>query len=237
MGASGPVVTADVWQLPSRSVPGALLAVARDRGRLRALPGARFVKVLGTGRRLDGHGGDLSRWLILASWADAAAAAAGRDSDPMAQWARRCAESWHATLRPLVTRGVWSGRHPFRAEDAAPAADWAGPVAAVTRARLAPRTALAFWRAVPAPAADLTGRPGLCLAIAMGEAPLGVQGTFSVWRGVQALRDYAYARPAHKAVVKQTREIGWYAEELFARFAVLDTRGTVDGRDPLGASG
>ena len=253
MGGRGSVVTADVWHLPSRSVPGALVAVARDRGRLRALPGARFVKVLGTGRAFDGRHADLTRWVVLASWTDEGAAHAARDSAPMAGWARRSEESWHVTLRPLVSRGTWSRRSPFAVpgadqgadQGADPGADpgeppgaapqraWDGPVAAVTRARLVPRRALTFWRAVPAPAADLADRPGLCMALAMGEAPLGVQATFSVWRHADALRDYAYSRPAHRAVVKQTRELGWYAEELFARFAVLETRGTVDGRDPL----
>jgi hypothetical protein len=110
---------------------------------------------------------------------------------------------------------------------------WAGPVAAVTRARLAPRRARAFWRAVPAVSAELRGRAGLRLAVGIGEAPIGLQGTFSVWESSRALRAFAYTGAAHAEVVRRTPAERWYAEELFARFAVLSAVGTVDGRDPL----
>jgi hypothetical protein len=80
--------------------------------------------------------------------------------------------------------------------------------------------------------ADLRGRAGLRLAVGIGEAPVGLQGTFSVWESSRALRAFAYGA-AHAEVVRRTATEGWYAEELFARFAVLSAAGTVDGRDPL----
>jgi hypothetical protein len=112
---------------------------------------------------------------------------------------------------------------------------WDGPVAAVTRARLVPRRAAAFWRAVPPVSADLHAGPGLRLAVGIGEAPVGLQGTFSVWDDAAALNDFAYRRSPHVAVVERTAREQWYAEELFARCALLGAEGTVDGADPLGA--
>ncbi len=73
---------------------------------------------------------------------------------------------------------------------------------------------------------------GLRLAVGIGEAPVGLQGTFSLWSDAAALQEFAHRRPAHTAVVARTATEGWYAEELFARFAVLDVRGTYAGRHP-----
>jgi hypothetical protein len=71
------------------------------------------------------------------------------------------------------------------------------------------------------------------MALGIGEAPLGLQGTFSVWESGAALNEFAYGRAPHAAVVGRTAREGWYAEELFARLAVLSTAGTVGGRDPV----
>jgi heme-degrading monooxygenase HmoA len=60
---------------------------------------------------------------------------------------------------------------------------------------------------------------------------VGLQGTFSLWESASALKEFASAE-AHAAVVARTEPERWYAEELFARFAVVGSRGTLDGRDP-----
>jgi hypothetical protein len=81
--------------------------------------------------------------------------------------------------------------------------------------------------------ADLTGRPGLRFAVGIGEAPVGLQGTVSLWTSARDLRAFAYGGAAHQAVVARTGPARWYSEELFARFAVEAAHGSVDGRDPL----
>ena len=87
---------------------------------------------------------------------------------------------------------------------------------------------------MPPVSADLHEAPGLRLALGIGEAPIGLQGTFSLWSSASALNAFAYERAAHAAVIGRTAREGWYAEELFARFGVLSTSGTLDGVDPLG---
>jgi hypothetical protein len=83
--------------------------------------------------------------------------------------------------------------------------------------------------------AELHRTPGLLLALGIGEAPVGLQGTFSLWRSAAALNEFAYQRRAHLDVVGRTGVEKWYAEELFARFGLLSSRGTVGGVDPVRA--
>ncbi|WP_233498776.1 monooxygenase [Blastococcus sp. TF02A-26] len=203
--------------------------MAADRPRIRRAPGLRFAKLLGTGsgRSFTVRDADPRRWGLLAVWDDEAAAA----SVPVVDgWRRFADEEWSARLRPLTARGLWSRREPFGRPTPT---RWDGPVAAVTRARLVTRKAVRFWSAVPPVSADLHRSPGLRMALGIGEAPLGLQGTFSVWESGAALNAFAYDRAPHAAVVTRTATEGWYAEELFARLAVLSTAGTVDGVDPL----
>ena len=227
------LVTLHLWRVPRRHVPAAVARMALDRRPVRAAPGVLFAKLLGTGdgRTFTVRDADLRRWGLLATWTDPAAATAFERSTTARRWRRLAEETWRVELRPLATRGRWSGREPF-GRSRGPGR-WAGPVAAVTRARLAVRTAPTFWRAVSPVSADLAGRPGLRLAVGIGEAPVGLQGTFSVWDSGRSLRAFAYAGAAHADVVRRTAEERWYAEELFARFAVVGATGTVDGRDPL----
>lgn len=226
------LVTLHLWRVHRANVPAAIARMATDRRRVRTAPGIRFAKLLGTGdgRTFTVRDADLRRWGLLATWADQSAAAEFERSAPALGWARLAEETWRVDLRPLAARGQWSRRQPFGSP--APRR-WDGPVAAVTRARVAPSRARRFWRAVPPVSADLHERPGLRLAVGIGEAPLGLQGTVSVWESGQALRTFAYTGAAHAEAVRRTAVERWYAEELFARFGVLGSTGTVDGRDPL----
>lgn len=224
-----PVVTLHLWGVPTAHVPAAVLRMALDRRPLRRARGLQFAKHLGTG---TGHtftvrDADVHHWGLLACW-DTLADARAVESAPVGQaWERLAHERLRVVLRPLASRGAWSGRQPFG--DPAPSRH-EGPVAAITRARIAPRHLVRFWRAVPPVSADLRLVPGLRLAVGIGEAPVGLQGTFSLWDSPDPLVEFAHRRAAHADVVRRTTEIGWYAEELFARFAVLDLAGRFAGR-------
>lgn len=226
------LVTLHVWRVADRQVPAAVLRMATDRRRVRRLAGVRFSKLLGTGdgRSFTVRGADPTRWALLCTWTGRDGAEAFERSAVARKWRRIAAERWRVDLVPLSARGRWSGREPFGQPEPT---RWEGPVAALTRARITPRRLARFWRAVPPIAADLQQRPGLRAALGVGEAPVGVQGTFSLWESAEALRDFAYRRPAHQTAIRRTAEEGWYAEEMFARFAVVASAGTLFGADPL----
>jgi hypothetical protein len=206
--------------------------MAHDRRPLRRTPGLRFAKLLGTGtgQRFTVRDSDPTRWALVAAWDKIEAAAAFEHSRLAIGWGRIAGETGRVDLRPLRSRGSWAGRQPFGDPSGGRPA---GPVAAITRARLRPGKAVTFWRAVPPVSAALTAAPGLLFALGIGELPIGLQGTFSLWRDSAALTRYAYGAPAHVAAVRRTSEIGWYAEELFARFEVLALSGTLDRQNPL----
>lgn len=238
-GAAGggvPAVTLHVWRLPARRIPRALAHMATDRRALAGTPGLTFAKSLGcgSGRSFAVRDATPTRWALLCCWTGPAAAAAAADSPVLRAWDRVAVETWRCDLVPLTSRGRWSGHDPFpRTADPRDHAD--NPVVALTRARLRVRTIARFWRAVPPVAADLWGGDGPrpSLALGVGEAPVGVQGTVSVWPSAADLAAFAYGRSPHRAAIEQTRVVGWYAEELFARLAVTASAGTVDGRDPV----
>ncbi|MDO3704606.1 monooxygenase [Micromonospora sp. C28SCA-DRY-2] len=218
------LVTLHVWRTARPALPRVLARMALDPRRLRAVPGVRFGKLLGTGTGTGFGPGDadLTRWAALAVW-DSPAAAAGFDASPVGRaWSRIARSAVRLDLRPLTSRGEWSGRRPF-GEPPGGRAD--GPVLALTRARLRPRRAVTFWRAVPPVAAALHAAPGLLARFGVGEAPVGWQGTVSVWRDPADLVAFAYRHPEHRAAIMRTPTEGWYAEELFARFAVCDVVG------------
>lgn len=215
------LVTLHVWRVPRAKVPAALARMSVDRGRARRTPGVRFAKMLGTGRGFTLRESDPTRWAKLSTWSEPGA-------DPVADsWARLADETLRVDLRPLASTGRWSGREPFG--NPTPGR-YDGPLAALTRARLVPTRAAAFWRAVPPVHADLQRSPGLRASLAVGEAPVGLQGTFSLWDSAAALRAFAYDGAAHREAITQTTRVGWYAEELFARFEVLGIEGTLDGK-------
>lgn len=229
------VVTLHVWGVPVRRVGSALARMALDRGPLRRAPGLTFAKLLGTGsgRTFTPTDADPRHWAILACWRDRGSADGFEQSAPAQAWDRIADERLRVTLTPLRSRGRWARREPFASGALARTGRVDGPVAAITRARLVPARALAFWRATPPVVNELSGAEGLVLSLGIGEAPIGLQGTFSLWESSGALRRFAYAGAAHADVVSRTPRERWYAEELFARFAVEGVDGTYRGRVPL----
>nr|SBO96320.1 Spheroidene monooxygenase [Nonomuraea gerenzanensis] len=215
--------------------------MAFDRPPLRRTGGLLFWRLLGTGRgRTMSLGADLRRWALFALWRDESDLEEFLRVSPIAaRWRTEADESWQVRLTPLASRGAWAGGDPFDGHTvrhgggARPTAGEAGPVAVLTRASIRARRLVAFYRSVP-PVEELLRRQDGCLAsIGMGEWPLARQATFSLWRDSAAVNAFAYRGQAHRRVIDQVRSRGWYAEELFARFAPYASEGTWDGTDPL----
>lgn len=223
------VVSLHLFGVSGIGIVRALGRMGTDRARVRRIPGASFAKMLGTGsgRTFTPRDADPGHWGVLACWRDVDGPVRFEESATYRGWSSIATEEACFLLRPLASRGQWAGRTPFG--DPLPHR-WDGPVAAVTRARIKTAQWRRFWSAVPPVSGDLREVDGLRLALGIGEAPVGLQGTFSVWESNAALTEFAHRRSPHLEVMRRTHEEQWYAEELFARFALVEAHGTHRGR-------
>ena len=196
--------------------------MAINKIQLKKLPGISFVKMLGTGKgeSFTPKDADPTRWGILVTVSENQISNLDK-SFVIRSWQKICKKEYRVILKPISSHGFWSRKQPFSVEKF----DWSAKIAAVTRARIVWRKNVIFWRAVPPVTESLHQSPGLLSAIGIGEAPIGLQGTFSVWKDAASLRDFAYKGKAHSEAIKATSAQQWYSEELFARFAVIEERG------------
>jgi hypothetical protein len=200
--------------------------MAIDRLRSRKFTGISFSKLLGTGtgKTFTPSDADLTRWGMVIVM-DKNRVDAFDQSSIVANWRKRSLSEFRAVLAPLSSHGLWAKKNPF--DFTSPLSHPDAQIAAITRARIKWNMNFTFWGAVPPVVTDLHSSPGLIAAIGIGEAPIGLQGTFSLWQSASALRDFAYKGKAHQVAIAQTESIGWYSEELFARFEVLELRGQI----------
>jgi hypothetical protein len=211
---TAPLLTLEVCRVRARDVAGLVISGHRAVRRRRADPGVLLAKLLATtGRRFVPRDVRPTRWALLTCRAD---------GEPAESWGPSTAvESATLHLRPVSSRGEWDGRDPFPAfADAT-----AGPIAVLTRATVRARHVRRFYAEVPRIATEVDAR----VAFGFGETPLLRQGTFSIWDSAATISTFRREALTHASAMRRTPQIRWYAEELFARLAVVDATGTIDG--------
>jgi hypothetical protein len=208
-----------IFKIKRSSIPFAFMQMAIGRRMARNIPGVTFAKLMGTGtgKTFTPTDADLHQWAILfvANNLDVL-----DNSQFIQRWKKRSIKIEKYLLQPISSHGQWSKREPFEISGAK---HGGGPVVAITRARLKWSQAMRFWKSIPPVVFDLHQSPGLIFSIGIGEAPIGLQGTFSLWQSADALRDFAYKNAPHRAVIEDTKRFNWYSEELFARFDLVNT--------------
>jgi hypothetical protein len=213
------------WKITRVNIPFALFRMAIDRTLLRRTKGVTFAKMLGCGKgeTFTPSDADPTRWGCLVVIPESQLAQLDSSSNIRA-WRKWAVSEFRVVLDPIAATGMWSKHKPF---EPSVAANFQGQVVAITRARIKASQTMRFFKSVPPVTASLHSSPGLISTIGIGEAPIGLQGTFSLWESMQAIKDFAYKGAAHQKAIAQTSEFDWYAEELFARFAVREIRGTI----------
>ena len=213
------------WQIKHINIPFALFRMAIDRTLLRRSNGVTFAKMLGCGKgeTFTPIDADPTRWGCLVVIPENQLSELD-DSRTIRAWRKKSVSEFRVVLDPIASTGMWSKQKPF--EPSVPP-NFQGQVVAITRARIKASQTMRFFKSVPPVTASLHSSPGLISTIGIGEAPIGLQGTFSLWESMQAIKDFAYKGAAHQKAIAQTSEFDWYAEELFARFAVREIRGKI----------
>ena len=223
-------VRLDITRVRSRHILIAFSLMARQRLSMRKLPGLTFYKLMGTGsgKTFTVRDADLNHWCVLSVWETREDSLAYLTSKPARQWRKIALTEANIELEPLSAKGTWAKKSPF----GNPVPEkWDGLTAALTRASIKPRWWREFWRSVPPVSADLNSTSGLITSLGIGEAPIGLQGTFSIWETNESITAFSSKQKPHAAVIARTHETGWYSEELFARFKVTKLSGTFAGLD------
>ncbi|WP_271985194.1 hypothetical protein [Pseudoclavibacter terrae] len=217
------VATVHLWGTGSASTGLGLTAKTTLQLLGRRRPeGLRFSRILGTakGTSFSSRDADLGHWALVASWESQEAADAFDRGPLVATWDASARERVRVRMRAIRSVGLWGGREPFG--PAVAEAEEGQRVAVITRARIRPSAVHRFSGTVPPIAAELmqARSRGLRLGFGMGELPAGLLGTFTLWESAPALREFIAGAPSHRAAMLDSRAGEWFAEELFARFAV-----------------
>ncbi len=206
------------------------MGLAGDR--LAGVDGLQFAKMLGSGA---GNGFSLRPnfrvYSLLGVWSEEASARHFFSSHPLfGEFREHAREWWTVFMHTARVHGQWDGDNPFSIQTNF---DTDRPVGVLTRATIRREHLWRFWRFVPAVSRSITGQEGCLFSIGIGELPLIQQATFSLWTSSHHMQAYAYQGEHHRRVIRRTRELGWYREELFARFHPFRSEGSWNGGDPL----
>ena len=234
-------VTLTILRYRKRFIPFALLAMALFRIPLWFNKRISFWKLMGSGQNgTFDKKPDWQQWGILTVENN------GFPTEPMgndkllkelygpfiSKWIHlfHC-ETWTVLLEPLESRGSWDGKKVFG--DLQQRTDYEGPIAILTRATIRLSRINQFWSHVDGVADQMTGARGFIMSLGIGELPWIKQATFSVWQNLEAMKEFAYGMKEHTKVIRLTREEKWYSEEMFTRFKIAGSSGTLRGKDPL----
>lgn len=189
------------------------------------IDGLSFWKPLGVG---SGNGfsiwPDFSLFALLTVFDSEARASEFVKSAAIKPYTEDARSHGHLLMHTIKAHGQWSGLEPF---ETGTAYDPQRPIAVITRATIKPKLAHKFWRYVPTVSKSMDSYKELLFTKGIGEYPIFMQATYSLWKDGNAMMDYAYKNNKHAAMVKKTRELGWYSEELFSRFHPFEVMGNL----------
>ena len=224
------IVTITIVRYKPLLVPFAVLAMALHRIPLALDKKCSFWKLMGCGRNgTFDLNPDWQQWALLAVWDSKEDFE--NSSFIHAWWNVFTYEKWTIFAEPIVSHGKWDNKEPFGRPATNNPVD--GPIGVLTRATIRLSKLKGFWSNVKPVASLMDSSPGYITSVGIGEAPFFRQATFSIWQDTASMKAFAYSSKEHSEVIKKTRQENWYSEELFARFRIESSTGTLNGINPL----
>lgn len=183
---------------------------------------------------------DFCQWAVMTNIPDAAISVAG-DIDNRKIYGTFIAGWWRfwecevltIVLNPVEGHGTWDGKAVFGTLNQSRIKHQ--PIAVLTRATIRLSRLKHFWQHIAPVAAKMVQAEGFIFSVGIGEIPWVKQATFSIWQNKEAMQEFAYRLKEHKAVIQKTRTEAWYSEDMFVRFAIVTSSGTLHGCNPLNA--
>jgi heme-degrading monooxygenase HmoA len=217
----GPVTTLTVFHFSKKNRFWAFGQMGLAGRLLKNAPGLKLHKLLGAGRgKVFSLRPDWSRYAFLGVWENEEAA---RDflnnSAFIKNYRQRASRLATVKLQTISAHGLWDGQNPFLPAGVPYAG---GRMAVLTRASIRLNRLAAFWRQAAKVNRYFEEAPGYLASIGVGEAPFVRQATFSIWESLGEMKEFSYGNNEHRRTIQRVREEGWYSEELFARFALIE---------------
>jgi len=209
--------------IAERGVRRSLGLLARGRRPLQA-PGLRYAEVAGLVPLASKAPLPPRGTILISSWDDDSALDRFLAEHPI--------DGYHVRMKPTRIVGAWPDMPGLPDEEEEMDPDEPAAVLTLGRPRLLRLGRFARTsRAAEKLAVD---HPALLAGTAAARLPRFVA-TFSLWRSVKEVRDYALGRPdpRHLNAIKADRATPFHHQSAFIRFRPYTSRGAWGGHDPL----
>lgn len=223
------IVAITITKYKTWAIPFAFMGMAILRLPLWLNKKCGFWRLMGCGKNASVDlAPDFKHWAILTTWENEADYIEFYQKSIAIKWFNFFGkEHFNISLKPLTSHGLWAGKQPFKTEKNKPING--EKIAVITRAAIHFNKLKEFRLNIKRAAEAMRKADGFILSAGIGENPYFDQATFSIWENAEAVKAYAYQTFDHADVIKLTRERKWYKEELFARFAIVSSSGSLNG--------
>lgn len=166
---------------------------------------------------------------IFTVWDDPSHADRFFKSSIFGEFLQRSYEHFTILMRPVTSRGSWSGFKDWKLSKIDPNNDL---ICVLTRATIKVKFIYPFFSMIAKVLKDHNSFPGLLFSRGFSEIPFREQATFSVWENIEHMKKFAYSS-FHAMAIKITRKKKGFREDMYTRFQPVATIGTWNGDNPL----